>query len=48
MHIPVFLTFLSYDKKYSNLGEMSTDDDKTLLEQLTLGNMGFSSSECLL
>jgi hypothetical protein len=47
MHIPVFLTLLSYNKKYTNLGnDIYTDDDKTLLEQLSLGNLGFSSTEC--
>lgn len=33
MHIPVFLKLLSYNKKYTNLGDDTyTDDDKTLLE----------------
>lgn len=47
MHIPVFITFLSYNKKYKNLGnDAYSDDDKGLIEQLSLGNLGFSSTEC--
>ena len=49
MHIPVFMTLLSYDKDYQNLGaNANSADDKSLLERITLGNLGFSSSECMI
>lgn len=48
LHLPVFNILLSYDKEYEELrgANAKSSADKTILERLTLGNLGFSESVC--
>ena len=48
LHIPIFNILLSYDHEYKELRgkEGSSENDKSVLERLSIGNLGFSYSAC--
>lgn len=46
LNIPIFNILLSYDKEYKELRGFHSESDKSLLERLSLGNLGFSHSKC--
>jgi hypothetical protein len=45
LQIPVFNILLSYDKEYEEI-RGGSENDKSMLERLSIGNMGFSQTVC--